>query len=84
MNNGKTGYYICFKSDHLREMLGSYSFSVGATRCPKLTVDYHGEGRKEGGRKVGWLCHKGTTREQRIKSKNKIRNFKEDSAHFII
>ena len=47
MNNGKTGYYICFKSDHLSEMLGSYSFSVGATRCPKLTVDYHRKARKE-------------------------------------
>ena len=47
MNNGKTGYYICFKSDHLSEMLGSYSFSVGATRCPKLTVDYHRKAKKE-------------------------------------
>ena len=47
MNNGKTGWYICFKSDHLSEMLGSYSFPVGATRCPKLTVDYHRKARKE-------------------------------------
>ena len=46
-NQGQTAWYIYFKADHLRELLGSYNFFVGATWCPNLTVDYQRKAKKE-------------------------------------
>ena len=43
---GQDAWYIVFKSDQLRELLGSYNFYVGATWCPKLTVDYQKKAKK--------------------------------------
>ena len=43
---GQDAWYIVFKSDQLRELLGPYNFYVGATWCPKLTVDYQKKAKK--------------------------------------
>ena len=43
---GQDAWYIFFKSDQLRELLGSYNFYVGATWCPNLTVDYQKKAKK--------------------------------------